>query len=68
MFGFLPDDPRCAGPDVDAPDAVVSDANAISTPSGMATNRARNCLLTGPLWPGTVSEGSASHQEPVMCT
>ena len=65
MFGFLPDDPRCADPDVDAPAAVVNDAIATSTPSGMTTNRARSCLLTGALWPRSVSEGSARHQGPV---
>ena len=49
MLGFLPDDPRCVGPEVDAPAAAVSDATTISTPSGMTTNRARSCLLMGEL-------------------
>src|SRR6266487_2415208 len=66
MFGFLAD-LACGTPEVDAPAVVVSDAAVTTNPSGMTRNRARRRLLTDPQWRGPVSEGSASHHEPVKC-
>jgi hypothetical protein len=67
MFGFLADDPCGVAPDVDALAVVVSDATATSA-RGMTRNRARRCVVTDALWPGPVSEESASHHEPVKCS